>query len=138
VKTVAIVQARMGSIRFPEKVMQPVAGVPMIELLLTRLARSRQIDRIVLATSDDRRNQPLASHVKKLGFDVYQGSENDVLDRYYQSAKCYEAEIIVRITGDCPLIDPQLVDLIIAAFKANKVDYASNTSPATYPDGLDT
>jgi len=128
----------MGSIRFPAKVMRPVAGVPMIELLLSRLARSEQIDSIVVATSDDPRNEPLASHVRKLGFEVYQGSESDVLDRYYQAAKKSEADVVVRITGDCPLIDPELVDSVIAAFKANDVDYASNVNPPTYPDGLDT
>jgi glutamate-1-semialdehyde 2,1-aminomutase len=138
VKTVAIVQARMGSIRFPGKVMQPVAGMPMIEVLLSRLARSKQIDCIVLATSDDPRNQPLASHVEKLGFEVYRGSESDVLDRYYQAARQSQADVVVRITGDCPLIDPELVDSVIAEFKASNVDYASNGNPPTYPDGLDT
>lgn len=137
-KTIAIVQARMGSTRFPNKVMRTINGVPMIELLLQRIAKSRKIDTVVLATSDDPRNQPLADHVRGLGFAVFQGSENDVLDRYYQAAKSYQPDTVVRITGDCPLIDPQLVDQIITAYEANVCDYYSNILPPTYPDGLDT
>jgi glutamate-1-semialdehyde 2,1-aminomutase len=137
-KTIAIVQARMGSTRFPGKVMRPINGVPMIELLLRRLAKAKRIDRIILATSDDPRNQPLADHVRSLGYEVFQGSENDVLDRFYQAAKPHQPEAVVRITGDCPLIDPDLVDLVIAAHKEQGVDYLSNTWPRSYPDGLDT
>ena len=137
-KVLAIVQARMGSTRFPNKVMKPIGGVPMIELLLSRLGKSEYIDQIILATSKDPRNQPLANHVKKLGYDVYQGSEDDVLDRYYQAASVYHPEIVVRITGDCPLIDPQIVDSVVATLKNGGDDYACNISPPSYPDGLDT
>lgn len=137
-KTVAIVQARMGSTRFPNKVMQPILGVPMIELLLGRLAKAQQIDQIVLATTEDPRNLPLVEHVRKLGYPVYRGSENDVLDRYYQAALLHKAEVIVRITGDCPLIDPEVVDDVIIAFQRAAADYACNTLPPTFPDGLDT
>ncbi len=133
----AIVQARMGSTRLPNKVMRRMLGVPMIELLLNRLSQSKQIDRIILATSQDKRNQPLVSHVRGLGYEVYQGSEDDVLDRYYQAACLVQPEIIVRITGDCPLIDPEIVDRAITTFQESKVDYLSNTNPPTYPDGLD-
>ena len=127
----------MGSTRFPNKVMQPILGVPMIELLLCRLAKAQQIDQIVLATTEDPRNLPLVEHVRKLGYPVYQGSENDVLDRYYQAALLNKAEVIVRITGDCPLIDPEVVDDVIIAFQQAAADYASNTMPPTFPDGLD-
>jgi glutamate-1-semialdehyde 2,1-aminomutase len=137
-KTVAIVQARMGSTRFPNKVMQPIGTVPMIELLLRRLARANEIDQIVLATSVDPRNRPVIDHVRKLGYEVYEGSENDVLDRYYQAAVSAGADTVVRITGDCPLIDAGVVDRVLTTFKARGVDYASNVAPATYPDGLDT
>ena len=137
-KTVAIVQARMGSTRFPGKVMRPICGTPMIGLLLERLAQSERIDQIVLATSEDQRNEPLVTYVRQLGYEVYQGSEDDVLDRYYQAARRMKAETVVRITGDCPLIDPVLVDTVIARLLDTGVDYASNVSPPTYPDGLDT
>ncbi|HEY2345027.1 MAG TPA: aminotransferase class III-fold pyridoxal phosphate-dependent enzyme [Xanthomonadaceae bacterium] len=137
-KTVAIVQARMGSARLPNKVMKPIGGVPMLELLLARLARAKEVDEIVVATSVDPRNQPLAGHVRKLGYACVQGSENDVLDRYLQAARAHAADAIVRITGDCPLVDPAIVDEAIRRFKAAGVDYFSNVQPPTWPDGLDT
>lgn len=137
-KVVAIVQARMGSTRLPNKVMKPLVGVPMIELLLGRLSKSNQIDQIVLATSTDPKNTPLVDHVERLGYTCIRGSETDVLARYLVAARQAQADVIVRITGDCPLIDAALVDQTIERFKTTKVDYLSNTSPATYPDGLDT
>lgn len=137
-KTIAIVQARLGSTRFPNKVMRPVMGKPLIELLLHRLAQAQRIDRILLATSDDSRNDPLAAFVEQLGYAVYRGSEDDVLERYYQAAKPYQPQAVVRITGDCPLIDPQLVDAVINSFYERGVDHMSNTSPPSFPDGLDT
>ena len=135
--TLAIVQARMGSTRFPNKVMRPILGIPMIERLLSRLSQAKLIDRIVLATSRDTRNQPLVEHVRGLGYDTYQGSEDDVLDRYYQVAQAFGAATVVRVTGDCPLIDPELVDRAISEFQVMEVDYLSNVDPPTYPDGLD-
>ena len=136
-KVVALVQARMGSTRLPDKVMKPIGGIPMIELLLSRLSKSKEINQIVVATSVDQRNQPLVEQVRKLGYACEQGSENDVLDRYVQVAKKHHADVVVRITGDCPLVDAELVDECIRQFKGSDVDYLSNTNPPTYPDGLD-
>ncbi len=136
-KIVAIVQARMGSTRLPNKVMKPIGGIPMIELLLTRLSKSQQIDQIVLATSIDPRNNTLLDHVEKLGYVCVRGSENDVLNRYFVAARQVNAEIIIRITGDCPMVDPALVDHAIQTFVSSNVDYLSNAAPATFPDGLD-
>lgn len=136
-KVVAIIQARMGSNRLPNKVMKLIAGVPMIELILARLANASQIDMVVVATSNDKRNLLLVEHVEKLGYICVIGSENDVLKRYLKAAREAQADIIVRITGDCPLIDPVLVDKAVLQFKAERVDYLSNVSPASYPDGLD-
>jgi glutamate-1-semialdehyde 2,1-aminomutase len=136
-KVVALVQARMGSTRLPNKVMKPVCGVPMIELLLSRLSKAREVDQIVVATSTDERNRPLVEHVRKLGYACEQGSENDVLDRFVQVALAHQAVVVVRITGDCPLVDPELVDEVIRGFKTANVDYYSNINPPTYPDGLD-
>jgi glutamate-1-semialdehyde 2,1-aminomutase len=127
----------MGATRFPNKVMQTIEGTPMIELLLKRLSRSKQIAEIVLATSVDSRNAPLVEHVRKLGHRVFQGSENDVLDRYYQAAKLAEADVVVRITGDCPVVDADLVDAIVDRFSTSNVDYICNVNPPTFPDGLD-
>jgi len=134
----AIVQARMGSTRLPGKVLKKVCGKPLIEILLHRLSRAKKIDKIILATSVSKENDSLTETVEKLGFEVFRGSEDDVLDRYYEAAKPYSLEAVVRITGDCPIIDPQLVDEVIGLYQENKVDYVSNTEPSTYPDGLDT
>lgn len=136
-KIVALVQARMGSTRLPNKVMKPIGGIPMIELLLTRLSSAKEVDQIIVATSVDERNLPLVEHVRKLGYSCEQGSENDVLDRYLEAAKKHQADVLVRITGDCPLVDSGLVDEVIRRFKAENVDYFCNTNPPTYPDGLD-
>ncbi|MCR6672045.1 aminotransferase class III-fold pyridoxal phosphate-dependent enzyme [Devosia ginsengisoli] len=136
--TIAVVQARMGSSRFPNKVMQLIEGKPMIELLLARLSLSREIDRIVVATSDNPNNDGMVAHLIQRGHDVFQGSEDDVLDRFYQAVgNAREDDIIVRITGDCPLVDPQVVDDVVRLARDDLVDYASNVQPPTFPDGID-
>jgi glutamate-1-semialdehyde 2,1-aminomutase len=134
---IGVVQARLGSVRLPNKVMRRVGGFTLIEILLSRLARSTRLDKVILATTTTAQDQLLTDHVRQLGFEVFQGSEADVLDRYYQAAKAYRPAAVVRITGDCPLTDPVLVDEAIAAYQSQAVDYLSNTQPPTYPDGLD-
>lgn len=134
---VAIVQARMGSTRLPNKVMKLINGKPMIELLLSRLSQAKLVNKIVVATTTDKKNMPLVEHVAGLGYACEQGSENDVLERYLQAARKHQADVIIRITGDCPLVDPALVDKTLQAFNSQQVDYLSNVAPATYPDGLD-
>ncbi|WP_104416199.1 aminotransferase class III-fold pyridoxal phosphate-dependent enzyme [Marinobacter persicus] len=136
-KTVAIVQARMGSSRLPGKVMKSVLGRPMIEVLIERLARSKSIDQIVVATSVEPDNNILVAHVESLGYQCIQGDENDVLGRYLLAANYCNADVIVRITGDCPLADPALVDKVIGGFRKEKVDYFANCNPPMFPDGLD-
>ena len=134
-KTVAIIQARMQSTRLPNKVMLPAVGRPLLELLLHRLSESKLIDTIVVATGDRKENLVIMDCVRNLGFACEQGSEEDVLDRYYQVAKKYRANPVVRITADCPLIDPEIVDQVITLFRDSGVDYcATNT---TFADGLD-
>lgn len=137
-RTVAVVQARVGSTRLPNKVMKPICGKPMIELLLARLARSQEIDEIIVATSEDIRNQPMIDLVRALGYRCVAGSENDVLDRFITAGRFAQADVVVRVTGDCPLIDPELVDLCIREFRTQGVDYLSNAVPPSFPDGLDT
>jgi glutamate-1-semialdehyde 2,1-aminomutase len=136
-KIVALVQARMGSTRLPGKVLKPIAGKPMIELLLTRLSKSSELDKIVVATSTDKNNDKLQEFVESLGFMCYRGSEKDVLARYCEATKVAYADAVVRITGDCPLVDATLVDECIKGYKRKKVEYFSNINPPTYPDGLD-
>ncbi|WP_100256929.1 aminotransferase class III-fold pyridoxal phosphate-dependent enzyme [Reinekea forsetii] len=136
-KIVAIVQARMGSSRLPGKVLKLINGIPVIELLLFRLSQSKLVDQIVVATSDADADIRLADYVRNLGFSCSQGSENDVLERFYNAAKEHDADIVVRITGDCPLVDADLVDQVIKGYLSSDVDYFSNGMPPTYPDGLD-
>jgi spore coat polysaccharide biosynthesis protein SpsF (cytidylyltransferase family) len=132
---VAIVQARMGSKRLPGKVMKEVKGKPLIGYLLERLRKSEKIDKIVLATSVNKENEVLCDYVKSLGYNIFRGSEEDVLNRYYQVAKKYNAETVVRITGDCPLIDPYICDKLIQFYFNKETDYAK-LSPK-FAEGLD-
>lgn len=135
-KTVAIVQARLGSTRLPGKVLNTVGTRSLLSLLLERLSKSATLDQIVVAMPTSAQNDPLAAHVTELGVASFRGSEGDVLDRYYQAACAFGADRVVRITADCPLIDPALVDRLVVAFVESDADYATNSTPATYPDGL--
>lgn len=135
--TIAFIQARMGSIRLPNKVMKMVNGKPLIEYLLLRVAKAKLIDKVVVATSVNSNNDPLVSFVNSLGFETYRGSEQDVLSRFYEAAKFHNATTVLRITADCPLVDPILIDSLISEYLNSGTDYASNTLPPTYPDGLD-
>jgi glutamate-1-semialdehyde 2,1-aminomutase len=134
---VGIVQARMGSTRFPGKVLKEITGKPMLELLLNRLSQSTELSSIVVATSKDNQDDVLYHFVESLGYVCSRGSNNDVLERIYKSALLVKADIIVRITADCPLVDPDLVDIFLRKFHQSKVDYLSNMDPHTFPDGLD-
>lgn len=131
-----IVQARVSSSRLPGKVLKLILGKPMIIHELERLQRSRVIDKIVLATSRDESDNTLAAIVAERGIDVYRGNLEDVLDRYYQCAKKNQPEHVVRITGDCPVIDWHLVDAVIDKHLREGNDYTSTSED--YPDGLDT
>jgi glutamate-1-semialdehyde 2,1-aminomutase len=137
-KTVAIVQARSGSTRLPGKVLQHVAGQPLLAVLVARLQKSHAIDQVVLATSTEPRDDAIAALAKDIGVLCHRGSEQDVLDRFAGAASLAKADVVVRITGDCPLIDATIVDQVIAARAKADVDYASNIDPPSYPDGLDT
>ena len=136
-KIIAIVQARCNSIRLPNKVLKKFDGMPAIEILYQRLNLSKRIDNIVIATSRNQSNLKLVNFCKEKKFDFFLGSESNVLKRYYDTNKKFNADIIVRITGDSVLIDHKLVDKVINLFLKNKVDYASNCQPVSFPDGLD-
>jgi glutamate-1-semialdehyde 2,1-aminomutase len=138
VNVLAIVQARMGSSRLPGKVLRPIEGKPLIERLLQRLARAQLVDRVVVATTTDARDDELAFVVRELGYSVKRGSVDDVLERFRETVLDYpDADLIVRITGDCPLIDSEVVDLVIEHAIKSGSPYTSNVIPPTYPDGLD-
>jgi glutamate-1-semialdehyde 2,1-aminomutase len=136
-KIIAIVQARMNSTRFPKKVLSKINNHTLIEILLKRLSRSKLINQIILATTISQDDDLLQNHVEEIGFSVFRGDVENVLKRYYDAATKYNADIIVRITGDCPLIDSSIVDKVISLFLDNNVDYAANTYPPSFPDGLD-
>ncbi len=136
-KVLAIVQARYLSSRFPGKVLKKIDGKTILEILVKRLSKSKKISKIIIACSSNRLDKNIIKISKKLGIDYFVGSENNVLSRFYNAAKKYKFENIVRITADCPLIDPGIVDLVINNFFKKKVNYASNTNPPTFPDGLD-
>jgi len=126
--TVAIVQARMGSSRLPGKTMADILGKPILWHLINRLRYSQLLDKIVIATTDNTKDETILELARKSGIDSYAGSEDDVLDRYYQAAKKYNAEVVVRITADCPLIDAHVVDKVINRFLEGDYDYATNIS----------
>ena len=136
-KVLAIVMARMGSTRLPDKVLKKINDKAIIEILLERLSHSNKIDKIILATSNNPKDDKLADYVANLKFDVFRGSEEDVLSRYYHAAKNYKPDAVMRITGDCPLIDPDVVDDVINVYFNSNVDYVSNADPPSFPDGLD-
>jgi glutamate-1-semialdehyde aminotransferase/spore coat polysaccharide biosynthesis protein SpsF (cytidylyltransferase family) len=136
-KIAAIVQARMGSSRLPGKVMKLIQDMPMIEILIKRLSKSKLVHQIIVATSMNDENTPLVNHLESMNIECEIGSEQDVLSRYYNAAKKNQVDVIVRITGDCPLVDANLVDKCIKEFIDKDVSYVSNVSPCTFPDGLD-
>ena len=144
-KIIAVVQARLGSKRLPGKVLKKIGKNTIIELINKRLKKSKVIDDIVYAIPATKENERLNKHLKKLNCKVYRGSENNVLDRIYNTAKTYKAQIIIRVTSDCPLVDPIMIDKMIKIFKKNKkIDYLSNTRNFRlqnhnyfYPDGFD-
>ena len=135
-KIVAIIQARLTSSRFPKKILQKIENETLIELLIRRLKKSKYLDKIVLAIPNNEKNRLLRNKISK-NIKIFSGSENDVLDRYFQAAKRFKAKTIVRICGDCPLIDPKVVDKVVNFYEKNNFDYVSNTIKPTYPDGLD-
>ena len=136
-KTVAIIQARMGSERLPGKVMKQADGRPLLQYLLTRLKGSKRLDEIVVATSKLAHDEKVALLAERLGVPAFAGSETDVLDRYYRAAKKHRAEKVIRITADCPLLCPAAVDATIDDHDRSGCDYTMNDVPATVPRGYD-
>ena len=136
-KILCIIQARSRSSRFPLKVLKNIGGFKILEILLKRIKKSNKIDQIVVATTKDKIDVEIVKVAHKLGIISFRGETYNVLKRYYDVAKKYKAETIVRLTADCPLSDPKLVDEIIKSHIKSKADYTSNTLKPTFPDGLD-
>jgi len=134
----AIIQARMGSSRFPGKTLAEISGKPMLWHVVRLVRAARAVDEVVVATTCVASDDPIARFCQREGIACFRGSEDDVLDRFYQAAKEKHADAIVRITADCPLIDSEVIDRVVTRFQEARSDYASNTLRCTYPDGLDT
>lgn len=139
-KVVAIIQARMGSTRLPGKIMKEVLGKTLLEYQIERIKRSKLIDEIVVATTTKESDDKIVLLCKQLSIAYYRGSEEDVLARYYHAATKHKADTVIRLTSDCPLIDPNEIDKVIRKFieSKGKYDYVSNTLVRTYPRGFDT
>ena len=137
---VAIIQARMDSTRLPGKALKDILGKPMLWHIFNRLRHAKLVNQIVIATSNRRSDNPIVKFAEENEIPYYAGSEIDVVDRLYRAAKKFGADAVVRITVDCPLVDPAVVDKVTKAYLDNEdsFDYVSNTHPPTYPDGLDT
>lgn len=136
----AIIQARIGSTRLPGKMLLPIVdNKGALELMLERVRRAKQLQNVVVATTTLPEDDRLADLCKRIGCEFFRGDENDVLDRYYKTALAFGSpEVIVRLTGDCPLHDPVIIDKVISSFLDSDADYVSNVTPPTFPDGLDT
>lgn len=133
----ALLQARASSRRLPGKVLLPILGRPMLERQIERVGRARSIDRLAIATSTDASDDAIAALAARLGLDCHRGSLEDVLERFYQAARPYRPTHVVRLTGDCPLADPEVIDRVVHACVEGGYDYASNALRPSYPDGLD-
>jgi spore coat polysaccharide biosynthesis protein SpsF len=136
-RVVASVEARMGSSRFPGKVLADVAGRPALDRLVTRLRRAEAVDDIILATSTAPADDALAAWAAAAGLACHRGSEDDVLERVVEAHRAMSTDVIVEITGDCPLVDPELVDMAVRTFTANDCDVVTNAATGTYPNGMD-
>lgn len=135
--TVAIIQARMSSSRLPGKVLEPLLGRPLIQFMIERVRRARRVDAVLIATSTEASDDRLVGVLRDVGVDVFRGPLHDVLARYVGAARAGHAQLVVRLTGDCPLIDPDLIDAVVALLIKQGAQYASNTAPPRWPDGLD-
>lgn len=138
-RVVCVVQARMGATRLPGKPLKKILGRPILSYLVERLRRATSIDEIVIATTTEKQDDEIALWCQKEEISCYRGSEHDVLHRYVEAARPHHADVVVRVTGDCPLIDPAVVDTVVNFFLQNapKYDYVANTVQRSYPRGLD-
>ncbi|WP_255547281.1 cytidylyltransferase domain-containing protein [Oxynema sp. CENA135] len=139
-RIVIIVQARMTSTRLPGKVLKQVLGKPLLEYQIERLRRVKLADEIVIATTTNQTDDPIVNLCDRLSVAYFRGSEQDVLERYYQAATAHKADVVIRVTSDCPLIDPQVINQVIDYYlqSQSNYDYVSNSIKRTYPRGMDT
>jgi spore coat polysaccharide biosynthesis protein SpsF len=141
-RIIVIIQARMSSTRLPGKVLKEIAGKPMLAWVVERARKAQTVSEVVVATTVEPSDDPIVNFCAQMGYACTRGSLNDVLDRYYQAARVYNADVVVRVTADCPLIDPAEIDHVVREYQRSGVDFAANRLPPpfgrTYPIGLDT
>nr|WP_090891254.1 glycosyltransferase family protein [Evansella caseinilytica] len=137
-KKTAIIQARMGSSRLPGKILKQVDGKPLLAYQVERVRQAAAIDDIVIATTTHFADDEVVDFCKKHDLSYYRGDEDDVLSRYYEAASEYKADVVIRLTSDCPVIDPKVIDRTVGVFIHHDYDYVSNTLQRTYPRGMDT
>lgn len=137
INVLGILQARVSSSRLPGKVLKPILGVPMLRHQLDRVRRARSMDAFIVATSTDASDDAIEALCAAAGVGCFRGSLDDVLDRFYQAALAYNPQHVVRLTGDCPLIDPDLIDRVVEFYLAGNFDHAGNAVEPMFPDGLD-
>ena len=135
--TLAILQVRLSSTRLPGKALKPILGRPMIGLHIERLSRTKTLNKLVVATGNDTEDDAIKALCDEIGIDCFRGSPDDVLDRCYRCAQAYEPAHIARLTGDCPLADPDIIDRVVRLHIEGNYDYTSNILPPTWPDGMD-
>ena len=136
-KVIAITQARTGSKRFPNKILKKIKGKTLLQIHIDRIKKAKSLNDIIIATTTKKEDKIIEDFSKKFSIRCFRGSENDVLDRFYQSIKDIKPNFIVRLTSDCPIIDPLLIDEIVEKAKFYNLDYYSNTLDELYPDGQD-
>jgi spore coat polysaccharide biosynthesis protein SpsF len=138
-RIVTVIQARTGSSRLPGKVLLPLAGKPLLVRMVQRVMRASYTGTVVVATTTESEDDPIESICHENGWNIYRGHPTDLLDRHYQAAKLFQADAVVKIPSDCPLIDPAIIDKVLSVYLNNHpdVDFVSNLHPATYPDGND-
>jgi spore coat polysaccharide biosynthesis protein SpsF len=145
-KVVAIIQARMGSTRLPGKILMPISGKPLLWHIVQRLASVSKIDKVIIATSDSSFDDPVIAMAADNGISIYRGSEMDVLERFHDAAELYKADHVIRVTGDCPLVDPQIIEKLIGLYFGSDYDLCGvacgagmvyQTEVKRFPDGLD-
>ena len=138
-KIVTVIQARTGSSRLPNKIMMPLSGAPLLIRMVERVKASKLAGTIVVATTDEPSDDLIEDLCKQNNFNLFRGNSTDLLDRHYQAAKLFNADTVVKIPSDCPLIDPEIIDKVLKYYidNSDKFDFVSNLHPATYPDGND-
>lgn len=136
-KIVVVTQARSGSTRLPNKVLKEIQGKSLLQIHIDRIKQAKLIDEVIVATTINKTDDQIEELAKQLKVKIYRGSENDVLDRFYQAVKNLKPDFIVRLTSDCPLIDPVLIDEVVKQAVGRKLDYYANVMEELYPDGQD-